>query len=119
MKKNKKKYSQSETRTHNLPVNSRARYRLRHPGISDFFLMIFLMLFLDIFCKCENMFSEHLYCKPLRLKVSGQNNLWKMFFSTLTFLAKVLSTILIRFHIFGNFLYNFNVFFREKKTLKL
>jgi hypothetical protein len=24
--------SQSETRTHNLPVNSRARYRLRHPG---------------------------------------------------------------------------------------
>ena len=28
----KKKCSRSETRTHNLPVNSRARYRLRHPG---------------------------------------------------------------------------------------
>ena len=26
------KSSRSETRTHNLPVNSRARYRLRHPG---------------------------------------------------------------------------------------
>ena len=30
---NKKNCSQSETRTHNLPVNSRARYRLRHPGL--------------------------------------------------------------------------------------
>ena len=30
--KQKKKSSQSETRTHNLPVNSRARCRLRHPG---------------------------------------------------------------------------------------
>ena len=30
-----KKSSRSETRTHNLPVNSRARYRLRHPGTSD------------------------------------------------------------------------------------
>ena len=28
-----KKNSQSETRTHNLPVNSRARCRLRHPGL--------------------------------------------------------------------------------------
>jgi hypothetical protein len=28
-----KKNSRSETRTHNLPVNSRARYRLRHPGL--------------------------------------------------------------------------------------
>ena len=28
----KQKCSRSETRTHNLPVNSRARYRLRHPG---------------------------------------------------------------------------------------
>lgn len=32
-KKTKQKNSQSETRTHNLPVNSRARCRLRHPGI--------------------------------------------------------------------------------------
>ena len=31
-RKRKKKSSRSETRTHNLPVNSRARYRLRHPG---------------------------------------------------------------------------------------
>ena len=28
----RQKSSRSETRTHNLPVNSRARYRLRHPG---------------------------------------------------------------------------------------
>jgi hypothetical protein len=36
-----KNNSQSETRTHNLPVNSRARCQLRHPGMIDIFNVAF------------------------------------------------------------------------------